>query len=457
MISQRDFLLGLGTASLGAALLPGCATLDREAGFLPLFDGKTLNGWQLLGGKGGGYGVKDGVLYCAKGGGGNLLSDREYADFIFRFEFRLEPGGNNGIALRAPLAAGSLAYLGMESQILDDTDPKYAKLKPAQYHGSIYLIAPARRGALRPVGEWNEEEISCRGRHLRVTLNGKVIVDVNLNNVTDRETLEKHPGLLRSKGRVGFLGHNDYVEFRNLRIKELPVAEAINIPPAGFKRLFNGSDLEGWKGLVADPIKRAKMSKEELAAAQAKADEHMAAHWGVADGMLIFDGKGHSLCTARDYADFEMLCDWKIEPKGDSGVYVRGTPQIQIWERDTPGNPKRVGSGGLYNNQKNPSTPLKWADHAPGLWNRFRILCVGEKVHVFLNDELVVNNVTMENFWDRTQPLFPFGQIELQAHGSVLYFRNLFIREIATTTAPKPATPPPAPKAPAKKADAPAK
>ncbi|MBM3870115.1 MAG: DUF1080 domain-containing protein [Verrucomicrobia bacterium] len=259
--------------------------------------------------------------------------------------------------------------------------------------------------------------------------------------------------MLRTKGHIGFLGHNDYVEFRNLRIKELPVAEVNNVPPAGFKRLFNGQDLEGWKGLVADPIKRAKMSKDELAAAQAKADEQMAAHWGVADGMLIFDGKGQSLCTARDYADFEMLCDWKIEPKGDSGIYVRGTPQIQIWERDTPGNPKRVGSGGLYNNQKNASEPLKWADRAPGLWNRFRILCVGEKIHVFLNDELVVNNVTMENFWDRTQPLFPFGQIELQAHGSALYFRNLYIREIATTTDPKSATPPAAPKAPVKKGE----
>ena len=143
-------------------------------------------------GKGDGYGVKDGVLFCAKGGGGNLLTERQYSDFIFRYEFRLEPGSNNGIALRAPMAAGSLAYLGMESQILDDTDPKYAKLKAAQYHGSIYLIAPAKRGSLRPVGEWNEEEIYCRGRHIRVTLNGKVIVDTNLNDVTDRDTLQKH-------------------------------------------------------------------------------------------------------------------------------------------------------------------------------------------------------------------------------------------------------------------------
>ena len=198
--------------------------LDREAGFLPIFDGKTLNGWKLLG-------VKDGVLFCAKGGGGNLLTERQYSDFIFRYEFRLEPGSNNGIALRAPMAAGSLAYLGMESQILDDTAPQYAKLKAAQYHGSIYLIAPAKRGALRPVGQWNEEEIYCRGRRLRVTLNGKVIVDTNLNDVTDRETLQKHPGMLRDKGHLGFLGHNDYVEFRNLRLKELPVSEAINIPP----------------------------------------------------------------------------------------------------------------------------------------------------------------------------------------------------------------------------------
>lgn len=447
MFSPRKFFLGLGSLALGAAVLAGCATINREAGFLPIFDGKTLAGWQLLGGKGDGYGVKDGVIYCAKGGGGNLLTEREYGDFILRFEFKLEPGSNNGIAIRAPMAAGSLAYLGMEVQILDDTAPQYAKLKAAQYCGSVYLIAPAKRGALRPVGEWNEEEIYCRGRHIRVTLNGQVIVDTNLNDVTDRDTLQKHPGMLREKGHIGFLGHNDYVEFRNLRIKELPVAEAHNIPSAGFTRLFNGENLEGWKGLVADPVKRAKMSKEELAAAQAKADDDMAAHWGAADGMLVFDGKGHNLCTARDYGDFEMLCDWKIQPKGDSGIYLRGSPQVQIWERDTPGNPKRVGSGGLYNNQKNPSDPLKWADHAPGLWNRFRILCVGDKVHVFLNGELVVNNVTLENYWDRTRPLFPTGQIELQSHGSVLCFRNLYVREIAPAPTPPALKAPPAPKA----------
>ena len=448
MISLRQFsFAAAGVAALAAALVSGCASLDREAGFLPIFDGKTLTDWTLLGGKGAGYGVKDGFIYCAKGGGGNLLTEREYSDFILRFEFRLDPGSNNGIAIRAPLAAGSLAYQGMEIQVLDDTAPQYANLKPGQYNGSIYLVAPAKRGFLRPVGEWNQEEIYACGRHIRVTLNGHVIVDTNLNDVTDRETLQKHPGILRPKGHIGFLGHNDYVEFRNLRLKELPVAEPLNVAPAGFQILFNGANLSGWKGLVADPVKRAKMSKAELAAAQAKADDDMLAHWAVADGMLVFDGKGHNLCTARDYGDIEMVCDWKIEPKGDSGIYLRGSPQVQIWERDTPGNPKRVGSGGLYNNQKNPADPLKWADYAPGLWNRFRILIVGDKVHVFLNDELVVNNVTLENYWDRTQPLFPTGQIELQAHGSILCFRNLYVREIAAPKPPAKPAAPPAPKA----------
>ena len=125
MFSQRNFLLGLGSIALAAALFAGCASLDREAGFLPIFDGKTLTGWKLLGGKGGGYGVKDGVIFCAKGGGGNLLTEREYADFILRYEFKLEPGSNNGIAIRAPMEAGSLAYLGMEVQVLDDTAPQY--------------------------------------------------------------------------------------------------------------------------------------------------------------------------------------------------------------------------------------------------------------------------------------------------------------------------------------------
>jgi len=124
---------------------------------------------------------------------------------------------------------------------------------------------------------------------------------------------------------------------------------ADNTPPAGFVALFNGKDLSGWKGLVATPPKRAKMSADELAEAQKKADDDMRAHWSVEDGVLVFDGKkleGYNLCAAKDYGNFEMYVDWKIDANGDSGIYLRGSPQVQIW--DPSSKPAAgVGSGGL--------------------------------------------------------------------------------------------------------------
>ncbi len=205
-------------------------------------------------------------------------------------------------------------------------------------------------------------------------------------------------------------------------------ADKLNKPPKGFKALFNGKDLTGWKGLVGNPKTRAKMSKAELAEAQAKADEDMRAHWNVVDGVLVFDGKGRSLCTAKDYGDFEMFVDWKIKKNGDSGIYLRGSPQVQIW--DTERENAEVGSGGLYNNQKHPSKPKTAADKPVGEWNTFRIIMLGDSVTVYLNDVLVVDRVVMENYWERGKPIYPKGQIELQNHGNTLYFRNVFIRRI---------------------------
>jgi hypothetical protein len=193
----------------------------KEAGFVSLFDGKRLKGWTLVGGHGPGYVVKDGILVCPKEGGGNLFTEKEYANFAFRFEFRVEPGGNNGVGIRAPLE-GDAAYVGMEIQILDDDAPQYKNLRPAQYHGSIYDVVPAKRGSLKKAGEWNEEEILADGRHIRVTVNGQVIVDTSLDEVKDPAVLKKHPGLARTTGHIGFLGHGSRVEFRNIRIKQLP-------------------------------------------------------------------------------------------------------------------------------------------------------------------------------------------------------------------------------------------
>jgi hypothetical protein len=202
-----------------------------------------------------------------------------------------------------------------------------------------------------------------------------------------------------------------------------------NSPPEGFVALFNGRDLSGWKGLVADPPKRAKMSADELAAEQKKADESMRAHWNVENGALVFDGKGQSLCTAKDYGDFELLVDWKILKDGDSGIYLRGSPQVQIWDPalKVAGG---VGSGGLYNNQKNPSKPSLTADNPVGQWNTFRIRMVGDKVTIHLNDKLVVDNVVLENYWERDKPIYPTGQIELQNHGNTLYFKNIYLKEL---------------------------
>ena len=201
-----------------------------------------------------------------------------------------------------------------------------------------------------------------------------------------------------------------------------------------FVSLFNGKDLTGWKGLVENPIKRAKMSESELAEAQKKADEIMCRDWTVEDGCLTYVGHGfENICTIKNYKDFEMTCDWKLDPNGkepDAGVYLRGTPQVQIWDIRRTNVGAQVGSGGLYNNKENESKPLSVQDNKLGEWNTFYIKMVGDKVTVKLNGTVVVDNVTLENYWDRSQPIFPSEQIEMQAHGSKVYFRDIFIREL---------------------------
>ncbi|MFT3947038.1 MAG: DUF1080 domain-containing protein [Agriterribacter sp.] len=203
---------------------------------------------------------------------------------------------------------------------------------------------------------------------------------------------------------------------------------------AGFVPIFNGKDLTGWKGLVADPVKRAKMDAKTLAKEQQKADDIMREGWSVKDGLLIFNGHGNNLCTEKKYGDFEMYVDWKITKDGDAGIYIRGTPQVQIWDTSRVDVGAQVGSGGLYNNQKNESKPLVLADNAIGDWNTFYIKMVGDLVTVYLNGKLVVNGVPLENYWDRSIPIFPEEQIELQAHGTYVAYRDVYINEIPRPT-----------------------
>lgn len=194
---------------------------QAEPGFTPIFDGRTLNGWKLVGGHGPGYVVENGTIVCPADGGGNLFTEREYANFVLRLDWRLWEGGNNGIGIRAPLE-GDAAYLGMEIQVLDDESPKYkGRLKPTQYTGSIYDVFPARSGFVKRDGAWNTYEITADGPRVKVVLNGETVMDANLESVTDEAMLKKHPGLRRPSGHIGLLGHGTRVEFRNIRIREL--------------------------------------------------------------------------------------------------------------------------------------------------------------------------------------------------------------------------------------------
>ena len=197
-----------------------------EEGFTSLFNGKDLTGW-VYGKKGNGqnkdgagYQVENGVLFSTVKDGGNLYTEKEYGDFVFRFEFKLTENANNGLGIRAPLE-GDSAYVGMELQILHDDGPAYKKLRPEQYHGSVYDCFPAKRGSQKPLGEWNTQEVTAKGRQITVKVNDQVIVDVNLDDLKDEAKIKKHPGLKNTKGHIGFLGHGARVEFRNMRIKEL--------------------------------------------------------------------------------------------------------------------------------------------------------------------------------------------------------------------------------------------
>jgi hypothetical protein len=194
--------------------------MQSEAGFTPIFDGRSLNGWTLLGGRGPGYVVENESIVCPANGGGNLFTVREYADFTLRLQWRLWEGGNNGVGIRSPLG-GHVATLGMEIQVLDDESSKYkGRLQPYQFTGSVYGVVPARMGFVKRDGVWNDFEITAYGPRVHVVLNGETIVDTDLSRITDEAIVKRHPGIRRMKGHLALLGHSTHVEFRHMRVRE---------------------------------------------------------------------------------------------------------------------------------------------------------------------------------------------------------------------------------------------
>jgi hypothetical protein len=207
----------------GMALITAtCHALTAEPqlpkGFKSVFNGKDFTGWA---GPVENYEVKDGAIVCKPKKGGNIYTIEEYEDFVVRLEYRLPPGGNNGLAIRYPGKGRPSVDAMCEIQILDDTAEKYAKLDPRQFNGSAYGMVAAQRGHLRPLGEWNVMEVTVRGPTIQVELNGKRILDADLSKVTEFKDNQAHPGKDRTSGHFGFAGHNDPVAFRNIMIKRL--------------------------------------------------------------------------------------------------------------------------------------------------------------------------------------------------------------------------------------------
>jgi len=215
---------------------------------------------------------------------------------------------------------------------------------------------------------------------------------------------------------------------------------ADNVAPEGFTRLFNGKDLTNWKGVMLRPFdkphKRAELTPEKAAELQKKADEVMKAHWTVTDkGELFFDGKkgGFSLATAKQYGDFEFHVSWKIKEHGDSGIYLRGLPQVQIWDTESPKCQRHgaaKGSGGLWNNPKEGKWPLVNADKKVGEWNHFFIRMVGNKVSIWVNGKQTVKEAPLVNLWQKGKPIPVKEQLELQCHGDPIWFKNIYIKEL---------------------------
>ena len=321
--------------------------LEDHANWTSLFNGRDLEGWT---GDVDGYVAEDGVLVCQKGG---RISSRRKRSRTLRFNLssswrKVETTGSEFVfpPEHTPLRmAWRFKFLmTMAAAMWEQPALKVARsrtmswLKPWQYHGSIYGIVPARPGYLKPVGQWNQQTILAIEDHVMVILNGAVIVDAFLDNVSPLDDTPR-PGMKNASGHLVLAGHNDRVEFRKLRIADYSAppstlkSETDNTPPKGFQALFNGDDLTGWKGLAhKNANQRRSLSGDALAQAQETADELMRDHWHVVDGVLSYDGKGQSLCTAKNYGDFEFYVDWKIPPGADSGIYLRGTPQVQIWD-----------------------------------------------------------------------------------------------------------------------------
>ncbi|GAA5483194.1 3-keto-disaccharide hydrolase [Haloferula sargassicola] len=405
-----------------ACALPLAASAELRS--LSLFDGEDLAAWI-----GDGYVVEDGTLVCTPEGR-NLVTRSIFANYAFDFEFKLPPGGNNGIGILYP-GEGDAAYTGIEVQILDNGAEQYADLLPAQYHGSLYKLAAAKEAPLKPTGEWNQERIVVNGSQVQVTLNGELINQADLDELNRR--FPDHAGARHRAGHLALCGHGDPVAFRNLRIAEMPpAANDAGAAAAGFVRIFDGESLDGWRAAPGDE-----------------------GHWVPLNGILKYDGRSESkdkdLWSEKEYGDFTLAFDWRWSAPGpvmkrpvigvdgretgkqvevqelDSGIYLRGSSKSQVNLWNWP-----CGSGEVYGYRTDPDqpaevvagvTPRAKADKPVGEWNRMLITMKGDRLSVSLNGLEVIREATLPGVARK-------GRIALQHHGTPIDFANLWIKEL---------------------------
>ncbi|MES2658702.1 MAG: DUF1080 domain-containing protein [Verrucomicrobiota bacterium] len=419
---MKNLLIPLIAAAFASNVFAADSSTAR-----PLFNGKDLSGW-----KGDGYVVEDGAIVCTPEGK-NLVSEQTFASYILEFDFKLPPGGNNGLGIHYP-GTGDGAYAGMEIQVLDNSDPKYKELKDYQFNGSLYTLAPAKKSGLKPVGEWNHERITVSNPGLTVELNGEIILRANLDDLSARNP--EHQGAKRRAGHIAFLGHGDRVAFRNITIIETkPAANTEGVMAAGFTRLFNGRNLDGWK-------------------------HGNSPEWTVSNGILKHSGRPgepSDLWTEKEYGDCTLVFDWRWAGSGplmkqpvvlsdgsnklgadgkpelveieelDSGIYLRGNikSQVNLWNWP-------IGSGEVYGYRTDTGlspevragvTPKTKADRPPGEWNRTMVTIKGDRLTVAMNGRVVIDNAQLPGVPAK-------GAIGIQHHGAAIDFANLWIKEL---------------------------
>jgi hypothetical protein len=392
---------------------------EKAEGFQLLFDGKQLSPdiWQSAIKN---YPVEDGAIVCRKGG--NLMTAKEYGDFVLRFDFLMPAGSNNGVGIRAESPGKDPAYYGMEIQILDNSAEKWKKLKPYQFHGSIYGVVPVKRNAEKndyhkPIGEWNTQEITASGSRIKIVLNGETILDADIAEFKDKPTLDgaKHPGLHREKGFLGFLGHGDPVRFRNIRVKELNVLTEEE-KKDGFELLFDGKTVspEIWqKDIKGYPVENGE----------------------------IVCRKGGTLATIKEYSDFVFRFEYLLPPGGNNGVMIRSNTEIQILDhfhkRYKDLKPYQY-HGSIYHSVPSKRVPEKNDFHRPpGQWNYEEIIVRGTQFKVILNNETILETDVAElkgkksmDGREHHELQKTKGSIGFLGHSDPVRFRNIRIKEL---------------------------